>query len=110
MEENKNTFPYKTNIIINRRVLTPTVGDELIFCANEDVALTSFSKFVDDERDPEYEPIEELLYTDIFCGKAIKGELLDPVYIGGKRFGFFGCRTRLTDKITNGHFFLYEMN
>lgn len=112
---NENTFPYKTNIIVEKKPLfTPGVGDELVFCVNEDVALTSYNEFVGDERDPEYEPIEKVLYTDIFknndvIGTTLYGELYQPAYIGNKRFGFFGCRTRLSDKITEGHFFLYEM-
>ena len=110
-----DNYIFKNNIIVNRKTLIPDVGDELVFCVNEDVALTSYTKFVDNERNPEYEPIEEVLYTDIFKSKDINGatlhgELCHPVYIGNKRFGFFGCRTRVTDKLTDGHFFLYEMD
>lgn len=98
----------KKNIIVNRRVLTPGVGDELVFCKDEKVAYDSYHNFVDNVREPEYEPIEEVLFTDIFMAKELEGEVCHPAFIGNKMFGFVGCRTRFSNEITQGHFFLYE--
>lgn len=104
-----DNYIFKKNITVNRRVLTPGVGDELIFCKDEKVAYASYCHFVDNVREPEYEPIEEVLFTDIFMAKELEGEVCHPAFIGNKQFGFFGCRTKLSDKLTEGHFFLYEM-
>lgn len=111
MEKNKNTFPYEKNIITHseKEILTPQVGDELIFCVSEDVALTSYIHCRDFELDPEYEPIEKVLCTDFFKLGSVRGKLCEPVYIGSKKFGFFGCRTRLSKTLVEGHFYLYEM-
>lgn len=106
--ENKNTFPFKTTIITNKETLTPCVGDELVFCRNERVAVASYLNYVDEVRSPEYEPIEAVYLTDIFNTKDVSGTLCHPVSIGLKKFGFVGCRTRLSNEITQGHFFLYE--
>ena len=108
--DNKNTIPYKTNIIKEKnQIFTPGVGDELIFCLDEDVALASYNNYVENQRDPEYEPIEEQYLTDFFKIKEVKGTMCEPMYIGEKKFGFFGCRMRLSNKLREGRFYLYEM-
>lgn len=100
----------RNNIIKERNhSLVPGVGDEFIFCITEDTARISYKRFVDAERDPEYEPIEEQFITDVFQSEDINGTLCEPLFIGGKKFGFFGCRTKLSSTIQEGHFYLYEM-
>ena len=109
--ENKNTFPFKRNIKIyhNRPELIPQTGDELVFCKDEDIAMTSYVRYRDEERDASYEPIEEEFLTDLFKKESVNGAMANPVYIANKKFGFFGCRTKPSGRIVEGKFFLYEM-
>lgn len=109
--ENKNTFYFSKNIEIHydRADLVPQIGDELNICKNEEVALASYMRYRDDERDAPYEPIEEEFLTDLFKKELIDGTMCNPVYIGNKKFGFFGCRVKPATWLYDGHFFLYEM-
>jgi hypothetical protein len=109
--ENKNTFYFSKNIETHydKDELVPQTGDELNICKDEDVALASYMRYRDDERDAPYEPIEGEFLTDLFKKELIDGTMCNPIYVGGKKFGFFGCRVKLTTWLYEGHFFLYEM-
>lgn len=109
--ENKNTFYFDKNIEIkdDRVDLVPQIGDELIICKDEDVALASYMRYRDDERDAPYEPIVGEFLTDLFRKGLIDGTMCNPVYIWGKKFGFFGCRVKLATWLYEGRFYLYEM-
>ena len=109
--ENKNTIFFEKNIEVHNdnTNLVPQTGDELIFCLCEDIALASYMRYRDDERDAPYEPIDEEYLTDIFKKQLIEGTMCNPIYIGGKKFGFFGCRLSPASWFHEGRFFLYEM-
>lgn len=109
--ENKNTFYFDKNIEIkdDRVDLVPQIGDQLTFCNDEETALTSYMRYRDEERDALYEPLEEEFLTDLFKKELIEGALSNPIYISGKKFGFFGCRVKLATWLYEGRFFLYEM-
>lgn len=108
---NKNTIKFNTNITTHndRVTFTPIVGDELFFCDDEEVAVRSYLAFVGCFN---IEITKEFL-TDFFELKEIKGTMCNPIYIGEKKYGFFGCRYIPTKdfmpKIEEGRFFLYKM-
>lgn len=109
--ENKNTFSLtkKIELQYNKAELVPQIGDELIICKDEDVALASYMRYRDEERHAPYEPIVGEFLTDLFRKELIDGTMCNPVYICGKKFGFFGCRVKLATWLYEGRFFLYEM-
>ena len=109
--ENKNTITFHSNIetYLERAWFVPKVGDEMMFCKDEDTAIASYMRYRDEERDAPNEPIEEEFLTDIFKKELVDGTMCNPIYITGQKFGFFGCRTKLAAWLHEGHFFLYEM-
>ena len=113
--EDKNTFSLtkKIELQYNKAELVPQIGDEMTFCKDEETALASYMRYRDEERDALYEPLEEEVLTDLFKKELIEGALSNPIYISGKKFGFFGCRVNLgnlgNNKLFLGQFFLYEM-
>lgn len=87
------------------------IGDEIIFCKDEDEAFECYLKSIDETHDPllVFEPLDEALMTKVSskCGD-IKGQMCHPLYIGHRKFGFFGYRRKRYGN-SEGHFFLYEM-
>ena len=110
---NKNT--YKLNDFFDTKSnyleLVPQVGDELVFCDDEEVAVRSYMAFVGSEFNIE---ITGEFLTDFFELKEVKGTMCKLIYIGEKRYGFLGCRYMSAEehmpKMQEGRFFLYEMD
>ena len=122
--ENKNTFSLKKNINteLEQFWLIPQAGDELAFYEDEDSALAAYCGCItsfrtrkistiyyrDRGRNTSCESIEEEFLTDIFKKGQVNGTLANPIFIAGEKFGFFGCRVKLTTQTPKGHFFLYK--
>lgn len=101
----ENTFPYKTNIVTEKKpTLNPEIGDKLIFCPDEDTALSYYQQSASEN----HEPVENEFLTDFFKLGVVHGKVCEPIYIGVERFGFFGCRTKTPDT-NQGLFYLYKM-
>ena len=107
--ENNNTFSLNRKIkdTDERVTIVPQVGDELVFCKDEDVAVATYLRYRYEERN-EYDPIDEEFLTDIFKKELVDGTLCNHIFIGGKKFGFFGRRVNFGRLMTDGQFFLYE--
>ena len=108
--ENKNTFSLKKNIDteLEQFWLIPQTGDELAFYEDEDSALAAYIYYRDGERNTSCETVEEEFLTDIFKKGQVNGTLANPIFIAGEKFGFFGCRVKLTAQTAKGYFFLYK--
>ena len=105
--ENKNTFYFKSNIVIKKDPvdLIPEVGDQFIVCDTKETAVLAALKMYtgDDATD--------IYYTDedknggIFC---------KPLVFGDKKFAFVGLKNKTvpsaaSEAVTSRVFYIYEM-
>ena len=127
MEENKNTFAFKKNITTEEKhAFIPSTGDKLVICSDEDAALSAHKSNIREwnarealavasyKNHNEEESIDfnkapgEVFLTDFFKLPEVGGTVCAPVYIGEKKFGFFGCRVNAHTGLNMGYFYLYE--
>lgn len=109
--KNKNTICFKSNITTDfeRPSLVINPGDEMVFCGNEDDALSHYKAYAKGQTYfTENESRQEEFITDLFKMKEVQGVICQPLYIEGKIYGFFGCRREISETTTEGHFYLYE--
>ena len=107
MEENKNTIMFNKNIVGGEKPsLTPGLGDTFIFQGSEDSAFEAYLDYAGGA----VEPCDEKFITDMFKLPKIGGTVCNPLYINGKRYGFFGYRINVADNPPKGRFYLYEMD
>ena len=105
MEENKNTFFYKRNIVIEkeRETITPEYGDEFILC--EDLA--DVYKRVSQDKSSHNLTVEDYL-TESLEDYVTDYKLCDKLSINDKTYNFFGYKMAYPDGTTRRKFFLYE--
>lgn len=105
MEENKNTYIFKKNIVIEkkRETIIPEAGDEFILCENlkEVYQLVSYDRFNHDQ------VVED--YSSENLGEHVTDyQLCHRLSINGNMYKFFGYKMKYPNGITKRKFFLYE--
>lgn len=105
MEENKNTYIFKKNIVIEkkRETITPEFGDEFILC--EDLA--DVYKRVSQDKFSHNLTVEDYS-TENFEDYVTGYKLCDKLSINDKTYSFFGYKIESPDGTTKRRFFLYE--
>ena len=103
--ENKNTFPFKTNIFIvkEKEYLTPEPGDVMNITNGREPAIADMVNdyaifgWKNDEALVDTYSTEQMDKASVLC---------HPLVFGAKEYGFIGYRTKSG---TNRVFYLYEM-
>jgi hypothetical protein len=105
MEENKNTYIFKKNIVIEkkRETITPEFGDEFILCEN----LIDVYKRVSQDKLNHNLTVEDYS-TESFEDYVTDYKLCDKLSINDKTYSFFGYKIESPDGTTRRKFFLYE--
>ena len=105
MEENKNTYIFKKNIVIEkkRETIAPEFGDEFILC--EDLA--DVYKRVSQDKLNHNLTVEDYS-TENFEDYVTDYKLCDKLSINDKTYSFFGYKIAYPDGTTRRKFFLYE--
>lgn len=105
MEENKNTYIFKKNIVIEkkRETIVPEFGDEFILCEN----LIDVYKRVSQDKLNHNLTVEDYS-TESFEDYVTDYKLCDKLSINNKPYSFFGYKIESPDGTTRRKFFLYE--
>lgn len=105
--DNKNTFYFKSNIVIKKDPvdLIPEVGDQFLVCDTKETAIMAG-----------LETYNEADTTVFYCteDEGAKGVLCKPLVFGDKKYGFVGMRkvstpTAASEAVSSRAFYLYEM-
>ena len=105
MEENKNTYIFKKNIVIEkkRETIAPEFGDEFILC--EDLA--DVCKRASQDKSSHNLTLED--YSTESLGDYVTDyKLCDKLSINDKTYSFFGYKIGSPDGTTRRKFFLYQ--
>lgn len=105
MEENKNIYVFKKNIVIEkkRETIAPEFGDEFILCEN----LVDVCKRVSQDKLNHNLTVEEYS-TERFEEHVTGYKLCNKLSINNKSYGFFGYKIESPDGTTKRKFFLFE--
>ena len=105
--DNKNTFPFKTNIVIYHEPvdIIPETGDEFLFVVSEEDAMKSVVQ--DHDKLGSFEEVYNSRHDELLS----KCTQCNPVIFNNKKFGVIGYRHKTDSQldITVRKFYLYEM-
>lgn len=113
MEENKNTYIFEKNIVIEkkRETITPEFGDEFILCedladvykrvSQDNLTLEGYDK-------PSHNLTLEDYSTENLGDYVTDYKLCDKLSINDKAYSFFGYKIGSPDGTTRRKFFLYQ--
>ena len=107
--ENKNTFPFKTSIKINKEPIDimPGPGDEIIICGSKEMAIMAALEYNDGAEIVEAYCTEDGDYNAVLC---------KPFTFSGEKFGFVGIMTEMfpskasLEKRSSRIFYAYKTN
>ena len=104
-EENKNTFFYKRNIVVEkeRETITPEPYDEFFLCKD----LVDVYKRVSQDKFNHNLTVEEYS-TENFEEYVTDYKLCNKLSINGRAYSFFGYKIAYPDGTTKRQFYLYE--
>ena len=104
MEENKNTFFYKRNIVVEkeREAITPEPYDEFFLCKN---GAEVYERAV---RECTGEHITESYSSESFDEHVTGYKLCHRLSINGNMYKFFGYKMIYPNGLSKRRFYLYE--
>ena len=104
MEENKNTFFYKSNIVVEkeREAITPEPYDEFFLCKDQ---AEVYERAV---RECTGEHITESYSSESFDEYVTDYKLCHKLSINSKEYSFFGYKMIYPNGLSKRRFYIYE--